>query len=505
MTLDPRSPIIVGVGQVSQRVERIEDARSPVALMADASRAAVADSGLAALANHLDSIRVVSLLSWHYRDPARFVAEALGVTVAERVHTTMGGNAPQMLVNTTALDIARGDTDLVLLTGGETWRTRMRARKAGVDLATLPGSLWPMVPEAVAPDRVIGSELTMNHPDELALGLRMPVQIYPMFETAIRAAAGETVDDHQARMSELWARFAAVAAANPYAWVRSAPSAEEIRTPSATNRMIGFPYPKLMNSNNDVDQAAALLMCSVERARALGIDEDRWVFPHSGTDCHEHYFVSNRWSFAETPAVARGAARAMELAGVGVDDLSIVDLYSCFPSAVQLGAASIGLGLDRQLTRTGGLSFAGGPWNNYPMHAIATVVADLRAAADPAARALVWANGGYATKHSFGVYATAPPAAGFRHDDTFQVELDAGPTRTVAPAGEAAGPATIEAYSVMHDRDGRPEQVAAACLLADGRRAWGVSADAALGAAMCNGEWVGHLVTLGPDAAINPR
>jgi acetyl-CoA C-acetyltransferase len=499
MALDPRTPVLVGGGQVCQRVDRLEDARSPAALMAEAARAATADAGLAVLPERLDSIRVVNLLAWHYRDPARFVADGLGITAAETAYTTMGGNAPQMLVNATARDIQRGDLDLVLLAGGETWRTRTRARKDGVDLATLPG--WPTVPDGVAPTTVIGSELVMNHPGELALGLRMPVQIYPMFETAIRASAGRSVADHQIAISELWARFAGVAVDNPYAWVRSGPSAETIRTPSPTNRMIGFPYPKLMNSNLDVDQAAALLMCSVERARALGVPEDRWIFPQSGTDCHEHYFVSNRWSFAETPAVARGAARALELAGTGADDLGIVDLYSCFPSAVQLGAASIGLAIDSQLTRTGGLSFAGGPWNNYPMHAIATVMGDLRRA-DPGTRALVWANGGYATKHAFGVYATTPPANGFAHDDSFQAELDEGPRRELAPAAEAAGPATIEAYSVMHDRDGRPEHSAAACLLADGRRAWAVSDDRALGAALCADEWVGRTVTLSPDATL---
>ena len=172
--------------------------------------------------------------------------------------------------------------------------------------------------------------------------------------------------------------------------------------------MVGLPYTKYMNSNNDVDMAAAVIMCSAEKAESLGVPRDRWVFVHAGTDCHEHQFVSNRWSFAETPAIELGGRCVLELAGCSIDDVALVDLYSCFPSAVQLGAQSLGLSLDRQLTRTGGLSFAGGPWNNYVMHAIATMVADLRG--QPGERGLVWANGGYVTKHSFGVYSTEPPA-----------------------------------------------------------------------------------------------
>ncbi|MFM8390416.1 MAG: hypothetical protein ACKOA5_14360, partial [Actinomycetota bacterium] len=255
-----------------------------------------------------------------------------------------------------------------------------------------------------------------------------------------------------------------------------------------------FPYPKYMNSNNDVDMGAALVVCSVEKAQALGVPRDRWVFIHSGSDCHEHQYISNRWTFAETPAIELGGKRALELAGLGIGDIDIVDLYSCFPSAVQLGAQSLGLDITSQLTRTGGLPFAGGPWNNYVMHAIATVMNDVRER--PGAKGLVWANGGYTTKHAFGVYSTEPPAVAFRHAYP-QDEIDAMPRREVATVDQAAGAAaTIEAYSVMHGRDGSPEMIHAACLLADGRRAWGESTDAVLGREMCAGEFVGRRVDL---------
>jgi acetyl-CoA C-acetyltransferase len=250
----------------------------------------------------------------------------------------------------------------------------------------------------------LGEDLEMNHPAERERHIVMPVQVYPMFETAVRAAAGRTVDEQLQLSSELYAKFSEVAAANPYAWLRDAKTAEEIRTPTASNRMIGFPYTKYMNSNNDVDMGAALIMCSVEKAEALGVPRDRWVFPHSGADCHEHNFISNRWSFAETPAVELGGRRALQLAGLGIDDIEIIDLYSCFPSAVQLGAQSLGIGLDRQVTRTGGLAFAGGPWNNYVMHAIATVMADLRDR--PGRRA--WCGPTAATPRSTRSACTAP-------------------------------------------------------------------------------------------------
>ena len=217
--------------------------------------------------------------------------------------------------------------------------------------------------------------------------------------------------------------------------------------------MIGFPYPKLMNSNNDVDMGAAVLVCSVAKAEALGVSRDRWVFLHAGARAHEHTYVSNRASFAHTPAIELAGRTALGLAGLGIDDVGIVDLYSCFPVAVQLGARSLGLGLDRQLTRTGGLSFGGGPWNNYVMHAIATTVADCRSR--PGVPALVWANGGFCTKHAFGIYSTEPPAAGFRHEDV-QDRIDALPRVEVVSGHD--GPAVVEGYTVVHDRSGLPER-----------------------------------------------
>jgi acetyl-CoA C-acetyltransferase len=316
-----------------------------------------------------------------------------------------------------------------------------------------------------------------------------------MFETALRAAAGRTVDEHQAYLGKLWSDLSHVAAGNPNAWIQEPKSAEEIVTVGPKNRMIGFPYPKMMNSNSDVDQGAALIMCSVEAARRLGIDEDRWVFPQAGTDCHEHNYVSNRDTFARTPAIELGGQRALSLAGKHIDEIELLDLYSCFPAAVQLGAQSLGVNLmERQWSRTGGLPFAGGPWNNYPMHAIATIVGELREQRDAAA--LVWANGGYATKHSFGIYATTPPANGYAYEHP-QDEIDALPKRELADLADAAGPAEIEAYSVMFSREGEPNRALASCLLADGRRAWGTSSDPAIASAMCDGEWVGLSVTLG--------
>ncbi len=493
MTLDPHTPILVGQGQVSQHTDDLATALDPIALMAAAVTAAISDASLRG-APDVDAIFAVRSLSTKHANPALAVAQHLGISSRRFALTPHGGNMPQSLVNLAAQQIAAGEMSIAILTGGEATRTRNRARKNGVDLAWSAGGTGVTTPEP------IGEDLLMNHAIEIDRKIAMPIQIYPMFETAIRAASGRGVDEHQQFIGELWSRFSKVAATNPTAWIRQSYSASEIMTPSPANRIIGFPYTKLMNSNNDVDMGAALIICSVERAQALGISQDKWVFLHSGTDCHEHNFVSHRDTFAEAPAVRLGGEMALHLANKTIGEIDIVDLYSCFPSAVQLGAASLGLSIDSQLTRTGGLSFNGGPWNNYVMHAIGTVMRDLRAA--PQQTALVWANGGYATKHAFGIYAMTPPANGFRHGSP-QKMVDLLPRRAVADAAQAVGPATIEAYSVMHDRDGAPEIVNAAVLLADGRRAWATSSERDLATAMTIGEWVGTPATLTSDGALH--
>lgn len=297
MPLDPRTPVLIGAGQFSHRASDLNDLLDPAAMLTESVRRAATDAGLAAVPQP-DSWRVVSILGWRPSDPAWVIADQLGLEARDTVVTTVGGNSPQSLVNATAEDIRRGQVDLVVLMGGEASRSRRLLRAADIRPE------WPSSPADQVP-RQMGEDLVLAHPHEMSRGIIMPVQVYPMFETAIRAAAGRTVDEQQVVASELWSRFSAVAATNPHAWLRTALSAEEIRTPGERNRMIGFPYTKSMNSNNDVDMAASLIMCSVARADELGVPRDRWVFPHSGTDCHEHPYISHRWSFADTPEIGR--------------------------------------------------------------------------------------------------------------------------------------------------------------------------------------------------------
>ena len=485
MSLDPRTPVLVGAGQVNQRAENPDT--EPVDLMAAASREAADPRVLAAL----DSIRVVNLLSWRYRDPGLLLAERIGAPGAATQYTGIGGNTPQSLVNQTCLDIRQGRADAVLLAGGETWRTRMRLRAKGIR----PD--WTKQDDSVPVPPGAGTDVPMSGPADERIGLDRPSFVYPLFEQALRIADGESVDVHRRRVGELWAQFSAVAAANPNAWVREQVSAEQITEAGPNNRMISWPYPKLMNSNNMVDQAAAVVLCSVEKATYLQIPQEDWVFPYAGTDAHDTYSFAQRHELHRSPAIRIAGARVLELAGVGLEDLDFVDLYSCFPSAVQVAARELGLPVGdpaRPLTVTGGLTFAGGPWNNYVMHSIATMAQRLRE--NPGSRGLVSANGGYLTKHSFGVYSATPPAGEFRWEDV-QDAVDSEPTRAAVVEWQGVG--TVETWTTPYDRDGKPEKVFLTVRTPDDRRALAVINDADEAARSVAEDIAGAKVTVHPD------
>jgi acetyl-CoA C-acetyltransferase len=489
MPVDPRTPVLVAHGQVNHREAAQDNTLEPVDLMVAAAREATD----ARVLESIDSIRVVNLLSVHYRDTGLLLGQRLGAGRFTTRYSGIGGNAPQTLVNRACDDIQQGRADVVLVAGAEMWRTRSRLRADGQRLTYTEQDESVPLPE--------GSDenVPMAGAAEDRIRLDRPAYIYPMFEQALRVSTGEPVEDHRCRIAGLWARFNEVAVRNPHAWIRKPVAVEEISQPGPTNRMISWPYTKLMNSNNMVDQGAALILTSAEAATRLGIPNDRWVFPYAGTEAHDTYAISERAELHRSPAIRIGGTRALELAGLGIGDIDYVDLYSCFPSAVQVAAAELGLPADdpaRPLTVTGGLTFAGGPWNNYVTHAIATMAGLLTA--EPGRRGLITANGGYLTKHSFGVYGTEPPDSEFRWEDT-QPAVDREPTRTAVTEWEGVG--TVEAWTTPFDRDGRPEKAFLSVRTPDERRTLALITEPSAAAATVHEDIGGAKVTVHADGS----
>jgi len=473
----PPVPVLVGVSQLLQRSDDLDAVREPLELMVEAVQGAAEDAGSHELLARISSVRVIRGI-WPYADPGRVVAERVGSAGAQTAFTPFGGNFVQTVVNQSCLEIQSGAQSVVVLTGAECGRSAYRAHR---EKRAYPWSEAPGLP-----DVMIGKDLPMFHEAERARDIKQPIQMYPIFENALRYARGESIEAQRRRISELWAGFSRVAAENPSAWIRKAYSAEEIATPGPDNRPISFPYPMLMNSNSRVDMGAALILTSEETARTLGIPREKWVYPHSGTDAHDHVFVSERENLHSSPAIRLAGGRCLELAGVEPSALGYRDVYSCFPSAVAIAAQEIGLDPAKPLTVTGGLTFGGGPMNNYVMHGVARMAEVLRE--DPGAMGLCTANGGYLTKHAFGVYSTAPPERPFQHADV-QAQVDATPRREAVV--DAEGDVTVEAYTVMYEGDA-PALGHVACRLPDGRRTWANVPDRDAAAEMTRAEFCGR-------------
>lgn len=463
---DTRTPAIAGAGQAIQRPgdwTLPAEAAGPIELMVRAARAAADDAGATSLLERLDWVGVAGGF-WRYTDPGQLVARELGSPDARTALTLISGSAPQELVGLAADRIARGELDVAMVLGGEAAWSHRRIKKLEEHPSwiTEPGDGVPEVvggfpDEMIAEARVLGAAATS----------------YALFEDSLRTALGRSIPEHRREINALWSRFSDVAAGNPFAWDRTPHSADEIGDPTPDNRMIAFPYTKSLVANNTVDQASAVLLCSVETARSIGLDLDRLVFPHVSVSNHETWQIAQRDVLHETPGLAAAGRAAYAAAGIGPDEIEHLDLYACFPAIVQMSTAALGVDPSRQLTVTGGLGFAGAPVGNSSGQAIAAMVPLLREGGP----GLVHANGGNATKHAIGIYSSRPPAKAFQRIDA-QDAADLNPRPSVDPSIE--GPTgLVEAATVLYDREG-PSHLVAAVRTADHRRALVRSEDSEL-------------------------
>jgi acetyl-CoA C-acetyltransferase len=457
--IDPRTPILVGCGQITDTTGEPSSKRSRVAFCAEAAALALNDTGARIgghmLGHHVDTLAVMEFFSdinprfaspfGRSSNPPKSVARRLHASPRRLLYSHTGGNMPQYLVNRFAEEIANGETKLALICGAELMRSTQNARKAGLKLDW--NEDYGGEPERVGDKRFGFSEEEARH------DLKAAIHFYPLLENAIRGGLKRNVANHMEAMGELFHRLALVAKDNPLATRREGYSARSLSTISDDNRWICFPYPRLMNANAMIDQAAAVVMTSVEKAREWGIPEERWVFLHGCADGTDTWVVSERDQLDASPAIKGCARIALDMAGKTVADVAAFDLYSCFPSAVEVAMKEIGIAEDdpRPISVTGGLPFFGGPGNNYVTHSIAEMMNVVRR--KPGSFGMVTANGNYLTKHSAGLYSTEPTKGPWRREDPkkLQAALDGRPKRHVDTAPQGIG--TIETYCVTYGKD----------------------------------------------------
>jgi acetyl-CoA C-acetyltransferase len=438
MNQSPEVPVLVGMGTATRRENDFHRALEPMDLMLEAVAAAGQDSTSEKLLGGLQFITVPSG-RWRYSNPAGEIARAHGAVGATTVLTSVGVLQESLIADACAR-VARGEVHTALIAGADSGFRVLRAQIAGED----------------APERIQGDEPDMHlrpkeylrHPAELRAGLNMPVGLYAILESAYRARKGWALDEHRDRIAKLYQRFTEIAANNPHAWKRDVLNVADIREASAKNPMQAFPYTRNHCSTWNVDQAGALLLCSTTRAEELGIPKEKWVYPVVSTESNHMVPVSARKNLGDCAGARITGQAALEYSGLSIEDIDLIDLYSCFPVAVQLYAESLGLASTTTPTLTGGMAFAGGPYNNYFLQSTCRAIELMRAGAGR--NALLSCVSGILTKQAFTVWSLDRPTRPFANLDL--TEEVARETPGLEVVEDFNGSAKVAGYTVLHGR-----------------------------------------------------
>ncbi len=495
MSADLRATCIIGVARHTWHPADAPDgAPEPLDMWEQVARDAAIDTGAAdpsSLLGALEGIDVVYSQSWQYDDAVARLAERIGASPARRRYSGIGGSVPQVLTGESAREIRAGHLDLALLTGAEALATVRRLKKAGEK------PQWSFRP---AEKRPFPMDMEFD-PSEITHAVFEAYLTFALFDNARRAHLGRGLDEHRAALGQLLAPMTAIAAASPHAWFPVARDADEIVTAAPDNRMVAYPYTKLMTSIMDVDMAAAVLLASAAKADALGVPEDKRVYLRGAAYAEDPVHVAGHPELWRSPAMAAAAGAALAGAGIGVDDVAHLDLYSCFASSVCFALDALGISENdpraHAVTQTGGLPYHGGPGSNYMTHALAAMAETLRR--DPGSYGVTSGVGMHMQKHAYGVWSTDPGTGPL---------VDAVPhAASTPPLGIVQAPggtATVATYSVLHGRDGGPERALLICDLPGGGRCYALlGGDAAVLAGAETDELIGRRVTLTQADGVN--
>jgi acetyl-CoA C-acetyltransferase len=441
---EDRIPVIVGVGEIVDRPNDIATGLEPLTLLEQALKRAEADSG-AKLLGELGSLDVVNFLSWRYRDPEKLLADRLGARPAHCYYGPVGGESPIRYLHEAAKRIARGECSVAAVCGAEAQSTATKAQRANIDLP------WtPFAHDVEEPKR----GAAFQKPMAVTLGVFRPITVYPLYESATSAHWGQTPREALAESGQLWSTYAGVASENPNSWLKKNFTPDEITTPTPENRLIAWPYTKLMVANPTVNMGGAILMTSLAKARAAGVPEDRLIYAWGGASAEEPRDYLLRDQFFESHPQNAVLKAVMDLVQGDGRKFDAIELYSCFPCVPKMARRTLGLGADVKPTVTGGLTFFGAPLNTYMTHAACAMVRKLR---DGGKLGLLYGQGGFVTKHHGLVLSREAPKHALAQDTSVQAEADRHKGAVPEFVTEARGKGKVESFTVIYGGKGDVE------------------------------------------------
>ena len=397
------TPLLIGAGQYTEQLPSSGDGplNSPVELAARAAKLAIESAGGSLTGSDIDAIATIRLFSdsapaWacpfgRSDNPPASIARRIGARPNWNIYSNAGGDQPLCLLAEFSGAIARGEIECALLTSTEAIANQRHAQRNSLQ----PDWNEEMGQEGLDERKYIKRMVT---PEELASGMYLPAHWYALIENFRATQQGNTPQQHLQQMAELLAPMSQVAASNPYAFFPTGYSAQELAGNNNGNYPICLPFSKRLVAQDAVNQAAAVVVISAGKARELGIDPEHWIL-QLGYAEGEDLPLIKRKNPGTSEAMERVFDTAIASAGIKQEDIELIDIYSCFPCAVESARDTLGISREdnRPLTVTGGLPFFGGPGNAYSMHALAEMVLRLRSGSRTA---MITANGGMLSKHA---------------------------------------------------------------------------------------------------------
>ncbi len=479
------TPILISYATIEQNTTDLSQSDEAVDLMAQACQKAAERIQQNSILENIDRIYVPEGM-WGYKDPAKLVADRIKADKATTVFAKIG-ITQQTLMAEACQRIADGEDELVLVSGGE---AKFRGLQGKIQSQEVSETTQADECEA---DVVMQPDAELWLIEETTAGFGMPVSYYSAMDSAYRKSKGLSVDKHRDELAEIYHQFSISASNNPHAWKQAVVEAEYIRNASDKNPMLAFPYTKLHNTSWNVNQACAMLFTSEDKARELGIDEKYWIYPLASSENNTMLAVAERPEIHRSIGAEHSAEELLNYTQVNPNDITYMDLYSCFPAAVEIYADAIGVSDKSKFSCTGGMPFAGGPLNNYALQAACRVFELLDQDSDPNAIGLTSSVSGLITKQAFGLWSKSKPAQAYKWIDVSEtVKAQEKPLTVI---GGYHGEAVIVGYTVTYHAN-EPQRAIAICDLPDGKRTVSYSEDITVMQKLEADEYCGISVTI---------
>ena len=426
--------VVIGVSAIQQKGE-FENLDEALLLMDQVVKEALSDSGNKSIKDHIDEIRIPKGF-WRYRDPGKWIAKNNDFKTIPTTHVTKIGVLQQNLINEACLKIENGEINASIILGGEARYKQLRS--------VIEKKEYFETKLDENPDFYIKAKEDLYGDEELEELGAMAVGYYATMETALRKNDNENIEEHQNNIASMYEEFSKVASNNEDAWLDHPYSKKEILETSKKNKMLAYPYNKLHCTSWNVNQSAALIICSEELANKLEIDNKKRVYPISSSENNHMIAIQQRPKLYESLGMiyaAKSINKMMEQLDIRLD---AYDLYSCFPAAVKMFSKSLELGSELPKTITGSMPYAGGPLNSFVIHSTVKMIQKIRAL--EARHGLVTGVSGMMTKQSFCVWGKEYQEQFIFDDVTERAKLDEKP---VELSNIAEGEGEIIGYTII--------------------------------------------------------